>query len=171
MHTRSRGQSRNAWWTVGVLGISYALAQTGLTLIMMVTALTGYHLAADPTLATLPLAVQFLGTMIATIPAAKLTTRAGARLGFSLGQLFGAATAALAAVAVALGDFWLFVAASGGLGVHNAVWQRLRFAASDVVAPAHRARATSYLLTGGVAAALFETRANEYVGSAPAGVE
>jgi len=154
MHTRSRGLSRNAWWTVGVLGISYALAQTGLILIMMVTALTGYRLAADPTLATLPLAAQFLGTMIATIPAAKLTTRAGARLGFSMGQLLGAAMAALAAVAVALGDFWLFVAASSGLGVHNAVWQQLRFAASDVVAPAHRARATSYLLIGGVAAAL-----------------
>jgi MFS family permease len=154
MPTQPPRPDHRTWWTVGVLGASYALAQTGSTLTMTVTALTGSLLSEDPALATLPLAIQFLATMIATIPAAELTTRAGARLGFSAGQLVGAISAALAAVAVVLGDYWLFVAASGGIGIHNAVWQRLRFAAGDAVEPAHRARAISYLLAGGVVAAL-----------------
>jgi len=154
MNTRSPNRDRRAWWTVGILGASYALAQSGSTLTMTVTALTGALLAEDPALATLPLAAQFIATTVATVPAAALTSRVGWRLGFSAGQLTGAAAAALAAVAVVLADFWLFVAASGGIGVHNAVWQRLRFAAADAVASGHRARAISYLLGGGVVAAV-----------------
>ena len=141
------------WTTVLILSISQALSQTGSTLVMTVTALTGASLTDDAAMATLPLALQFVGTMSGTIPASLLMARVGRRLGFSIGQTLGIIFALISAYAVYDGNFWLFVFGSAGLGMHNSFWQYLRFAASEVVSPPRRARAISYVLTGGVVAA------------------
>ena len=121
---------------------------------MTVTALTGASLTDDAAMATLPLALQFVGTMAATIPASLLMGRVGRRSGFSIGQTIGVVFALLSAYAVYQGYFWLFAVGSAGLGVHNAFWQYLRFAASEAVSRPKRARAISYVLAGGVVAAV-----------------
>ena len=123
-------------------------------MVMTVTALTGASLTEDAALATLPLALQFVGTMAGTIPASLLMDRVGRRLGFSIGQALGIIFALISAYAVYDDNFWLFVIGSAGLGMHNAFWQYLRFAASEVVSPPKRARAISYVLAGGVVAAV-----------------
>ena len=51
------------------LALCQALAMTGNAVVMTVSALAGYMLVEDKSLATLPLALQFTGTMAATIPA------------------------------------------------------------------------------------------------------
>lgn len=136
------------------LSASQALSMTGSTLVMTVTALTGASLTDDPSLATLPLALQFVGTMLGTIPASLLMDRIGRKLGFSIGQILGIIFALICAYAVYNSNFWLFAAGSAGLGIHNAFWQYLRFAASEVVSIHKRARAISYVLAGGVVAAI-----------------
>lgn len=147
-------RDRRGWPTVLVLSASQALSQSGQTMVMTVTALTGAYLSDMPALATLPLALQFLGMMIATIPASLLMKRLGRRAGFSLGQAIGAAAALVAAYGILQGSFWLFAAGSMGIGAHNAFWQHLRFAATEAVSENKRARAVSYVLLGGVVAAL-----------------
>lgn len=137
-----------------ILSATQALSQSGAAMVITVTALTGTFLAERPALATLPLALQFVGTTAATVPAALMMGRFGRRVGFSAGQAIGAASALIATYAVLHGHFWLFAAASMGIGLHNAFWQQLRFAAIESVDERRRARAISYVLAGGIVAAV-----------------
>ena len=146
-----------------------ALSMTGTSLNMVVSALTGVMLAdqgafytlpflgevPETTFATLPLSMQFIGTMIATVPASMFMRRVGRRVGFTVGQAIGVVGAALACLAVFEQSFWLFTLCGLVIGCHNAFWQYYRFAASETASPAFKQRAISLVLTGGVVAAIF----------------
>lgn len=123
-------------------------------MVMTVTALTGMQLSAVPALASLPLMLQFLATMLFAVPASLLMSRIGRRAAFRVGQAVGFFSALCAAEAIVQSNFLLFALAGIGLGIHNAFWQHLRFAAAEVVEEGGRPRAISYVLGGGVAAAL-----------------
>lgn len=125
---------------------------SGSVLVFAVVALAGKMMAPAPELATLPLAVQFLAMMLGTVPASLAMGVIGRRAGFTLGQAIGLAGAVLSAWAVLSGSFWGFVLAAIPIGVHNAVFQYLRFAAADTAGPDFRARAVSYVMAGGVVA-------------------
>ncbi len=149
-HATSTDATRN----VTVLVLCQALAMTGSSLVITMAALAGRMLADDPALATLPIAVQFASTMLSTIPASLLMGRVGRRVGFSVGQMIGAVGGGIAAYALYTGDFWLFTVAGALLGCHNAFWQYYRFAAADTASAAFRGRAISYVMAGGVFAAV-----------------
>jgi predicted MFS family arabinose efflux permease len=137
-----------------VLASCQALMMTGTSLVMTVSALVGHQLAEDKALATLPLALQFLATMLATIPASLLMKRIGRRAGFSLGVAIGMIGAATATWGVVANDFWIFALGGIPLGIFNGFGQFYRFAAADNVPAEWRARAISYVLAGGVVAAV-----------------
>lgn len=139
---------------VVILAMCQALAMSGTTLVIAVSVLVGAVLAPSPIMATVPLAVQFLATMATTIPASLFMAKVGRRFGFTLGQCLGIVGAALSAYAIFLGSFPLFVVAAALLGAHNAFWQYFRFAAADVATPDYRSKAISYVMAGGVAAAV-----------------
>ena len=141
--------------TVAMLATSQALAMTGMSLTVTVAALAGEHLAPDPRLATVPLALQATASTLATVPAALLMRRIGRRAGFLCGQGVGAVGAALATLALCRGSFVLLALGSALMGVHNAFWQYYRFAAAETASDAFRSRAISLVLAGGVVAALF----------------
>ncbi len=119
-------------------------------MVMTASALTGLMLADDKSLATVPMALQFVAAMITTIPASLFMGRYGRRIGFSVGQTFGACGALLATYAIYTQSFWLFATASLLLGIHVAFWQYFRFAAADSASPDFKAKAISYVLAGGV---------------------
>lgn len=140
--------------SVVILAICQALGMSCMALSITITALVGKGLAPTPALATLPLAVQFISTAAVTIPASLLMGRFGRRAGFTLGGLLGTAGGVISCLAVFTADFWLFClggAFLGGFGTHVALY---RFAAADVAGPAHRARAISYVMVGGVVSAV-----------------
>ncbi|MEQ8449982.1 MAG: MFS transporter [Nitratireductor sp.] len=152
-----------------MLCIALGLSNTGASLVMTVTALTGIMLA-DPNviydlpfvgplpetaLATLALGVQFIGTMAATIPASLLMGRIGRRAGFSIGQAIGIAGGSIGVLAIIDGNFWLFVYAGFMIGVHNAFWQYYRFAAADTASEAFKPKAISYVMIGPIFAGIF----------------
>jgi MFS family permease len=137
-----------------LLSACQGLMMTGTSLVMTVSALVGHSLADDKSLSTMPLALQFLATMLATIPASMLMKRVGRRDGFTLGILIGLVGAGASAWGVFAGDFWLFAAGGVPLGVFNGFAQFYRFAAADTAGPEYRARAISYVLAGGVFAAV-----------------
>ena len=72
-----------------LLAACQALMMSGTSLNMTVSALVGHQLAFDKSLSTLPLALQFLATMLATIPASMLMKRIGRREGFTVGAAIG----------------------------------------------------------------------------------
>jgi MFS family permease len=113
-----------------------------------------YLLAEDKSLATLPITAMNLGTAAGAMPAAELMRRIGRRFGFIGGASIACAASLLAAAAIVIGSFWLFTAGLFGIGFANAFTQQFRFAAADSGSPALRARAVSWVLTGGIVSAV-----------------
>jgi MFS family permease len=137
-----------------VLTSCQALAQTGTIMIITASGLVGYMLAADKSLATLPVSFLMIGTMITTIPASLLMGRVGRRPGFWLGTLLGAVGASIAAYGLLRGSFWLFCIAHTFYGAYLGFSQFYRFAAAEAATPAFRSRAISYVLLGPAVAAV-----------------
>ena len=139
---------------VTLLAICQALAMTGMTMNMTVTALTGHELSPDPAWATLPLSLQFMATMLTTMPASLYMRRVGRRLGFATGVLVGVAGAVVAALSVLNGNFATFCLGSMLIGSFQGFAILYRYAAADTASEAFRPRAISLVLAGGVFAAL-----------------
>ena len=124
------------------------------TILIISGGLVGQMLAADPALATLPITTFVLGTAMWTVPASMFMRRFGRRAGFMTGAGFGLVGALLAMTAIIYGSFWLFVLATGLSGVYQAFAMYYRFAAADVASSDFKAKAISWVLVGGVAAAI-----------------
>ncbi len=139
---------------VTLLALCQALAMTTNTVLITVAALIGYALAADKALATVPLAVRQIATMAATIPASLLMQRMGRRGGFLVGTLVGIGGAGVGIYSLAIAHFWLFTLAMGLLGVSNSFVGYYRFAAADVATDAFRSQAISWVIAGGIVAAM-----------------
>jgi len=136
-----------------LLTLTQATSSTSLTLIAAVGSLTGYALATNKGLATLPSTMSVIGTALSTIPASLLMKRVGRRIGFVVGALCATTGGVISAVAVAHGYFWLLTAAGLLLGVSVAFAQQYRFAAAETSLSEFRSRAISFVLAGGLAAA------------------
>jgi MFS family permease len=146
---------------VGLLATCQALMMTANVLLIATSALVGQRLAAiqglSESLATLPLMAQFLATMLTTIPASLLMKRIGRRAGFLLGSSAGLAGGTLATYGILQDNFVLFSLATALFGINNGFGTYYRFAAADSATPDYRATAISYVMAGGVVAALIGT--------------
>jgi len=139
---------------VAVLAASQALFQTAFVLIMTIGGLAGLIVAADQSLATLPIAAIMLGTMAGTIPASLLMGRIGRRAGFILGALIGASGGGLGALGMARGSLLLLCAGTLLVGIYQAFAQYYRFAAAEAASASFKSQAISLVLAGGVVAAI-----------------
>ncbi len=138
---------------VAILALCQALLMTSGSLLITTSALVGVALAPHAALATVPLGVQFLATMLATMPASLLMRRIGRRAGFALGAVIALAGAIACTGGILAGSLTLFSVGCFLLGVFNGVGQYYRFAAAEVAGARFRARAISMVLAGGVVAA------------------
>lgn len=138
---------------VFLLALSQALMMTLVGLVLSSSALVAVGLSAPAGLANLPLAAQYLATLLVLHPAARLMGTYGRRPVFVGAALVGVAGLLLAALAIAWGSFPLFVLAGLGIGVLGGVGQFYRFAAIEAVPPVRKGLAVSLTLTGGVLAA------------------
>ena len=139
---------------VALLALCQATSMTTNTVLVTVAALIGYALATDKALATLPLAMRQVATMVATIPASLLMQKIGRRSGFLVGTLVGFVGAAIGIYSLAIASFWLFTLSATLLGVSNSFVGYYRFAAADVADEAFRPQAISWVLAGGIIAAI-----------------
>ena len=137
-----------------LLATCQATFTTGQALMLTAAPFIGLALAADDALATLPIGVQFGATLAATVPAAFLMKHVGRRAGFQVGVVLALLGSTLAAYAIYAGSFVLFCAGLALNGAHNGFATFYRFAAADAAGPDYRSRAISYVLAGGVVAAL-----------------
>jgi predicted MFS family arabinose efflux permease len=140
--------------TVWGLALGQALLITGNILLVSVTALIGQRIAPDLGLATLPVALQFLGLMSATLPAAHLMRWFGRKIGFLTGNLIGVGGAVLASYALAQANFTLFCLSTFLLGMAIGVGQQYRFAAIEHCSPDQHPRAIGLVMGGGILAAV-----------------
>jgi MFS family permease len=142
--------NRNVW----LLFCCQALLNTIMAGQAVMAALVGQTLAVDKTLNTLPLAIQMLAMMCASIPASMVFARLGRKPGFWLGCLGSLAGSVTYAFGVWYGSFPLYCLGAVPAGLGWGIAQHLRFAAAEVAAPDARPRAISLVMTGGVLAAI-----------------
>ncbi|MBM3511065.1 MAG: MFS transporter [Alphaproteobacteria bacterium] len=128
---------------------------TGSTLMMLLSSIVGdWLLVEDKALATLPVTAMVVGTLATTIPASLWMRRVGRRFGFMTGAGFGVIGGLVAALAIYWKLFPLFCLGTFLMGSYNAFGQYYRFAAADASSGPFKGRAVSYVLTGGVVAAV-----------------
>lgn len=137
-----------------LLAFCQALHMSCMSLLMTISAIVGAKVAPSEDLATLPLAFQFLVLMVFSIPASLGMGRYGRRIGFSLGALGGLSGGLIAAFAVLWGDFLLLCLGTGLVGIASAHATYFRFAAADTAREGERSKAISWVMAGGVLAAV-----------------
>jgi MFS family permease len=156
--------------TVLILAGAQALFQTASVLVMTLSGLVGLQMATVKSLATLPIAMMMVAAAAMMIPASMLMQRYGRKSGFMLGTLFGCLAGLSAAYAIWTGSFWLFVVANMFMGFYQGFAQYYRFAAADVASEAFKSRAISWVIAGGIVAAIAGPNiatATQHLGSLP----
>lgn len=141
--------NKNVW----LLAACQSLMMTNNALLVTTSALVGLILADDASLATLPLALQFMATMLSSIPASFLMAHLGRRHGFLLGSIIGLIGGGLATIAIYNTNFWLFCLGTVLIGTFNGFGNYYRFAAVDLVSATLKSKAISYVMAGGILAA------------------
>lgn len=157
--------------TILRLSAAQALYLASAAIAFAFSGLVGAKLAPASSLATMPIALMTVATMLTTLPASLLMGRYGRRSGFILGTSAGLIGAALSAWAIAEGSFALFCAGNALLGAYQAFAMYYRFAAADAVDESAKGSAVGWVLTGGVLAALLGPSLGTWSRSAWPGAE
>lgn len=118
-----------------------------------------YLLGADKSLATAPVTGFTAGVALGALPAAALMRAIGRRNGFVAGTGCTALGGFVAALALFQSSFWLLVAGLCVAGAGNAFVQQYRFAAADNAPSAFKPRAISWVMGGGIFAAVIGPQA------------
>ena len=116
--------------------------------------LAGQLLAPSRCLATLPISVIILGSMLSAPLLSSLMQLRGRRAGFVLGAAGGGVGSALCALALVRGSFGLFLAGSLLTGLYMSAQGFYRFTAADGGSPSFRPKAISWVMAAGLASAI-----------------
>ncbi len=135
---------------ISALAILQGLLITNNITVISLGSLTGYMLAQEKSLATLPSTAYIAGGACSTFLLSQLMRRYGRRAGFSVGALAGLASAAICTIAIAAESFWLFCFGAMIAGLYTAAGGYYRFAAADLVSESFKSRAISFVLAGGI---------------------
>lgn len=139
---------------IALLALCQALALSCTSMSIVATPIAAYSIADTKWLSTLPIALQHLGVMLSTFPASFLMRRVGRQRGFMVGAAVGMVGAAIATTAMFLASFPLLCLGLFFVGSFLGHAQYYRFAAAEVAPESYRAKAISWVLAGGVLAAV-----------------
>lgn len=149
-HSLPAPQKRN----VSILSGAQALGAASPAIIISLGGLVGKNLSSNPALATLPVSTFQAGLALGTLPAAYLMHKLGRRNAYLLGALFGILGGLVAAYAILSGWFALFCLGTVIAGLYSSYVQSYRFAATDGLSPELRPKAISWIMIGGLMAAI-----------------
>jgi predicted MFS family arabinose efflux permease len=137
-----------------VLAVTQALAGGNSTVLVATAGIVGTTLAPDKSLATLAISIYVLGMWMGTLPLGALARRLGRRNALQIGTVCGVLTGLICCLAVLQGSFLLFNVGAVFSGLYASAHQSYRFAAADTASEAFRPKAISWVLFGGVVAAV-----------------
>lgn len=136
------------------LALAQAVMMSVNSLMVTAAAIIGSHLATNKALATLPLALYFVAVMLTTIPASLLMGVIGRKRGFLIATLIGLFGATCGAIGIYQESFLLFCFGTIATGSYTGFGNYFRFAATEVAPKEKKNTAISYVLAGGVLAAI-----------------
>jgi MFS family permease len=137
-----------------VLAVAQALAGGNNTVIVSTASIVGAVLAPDKGLATLPITAMVIGIWFGALPVGALARRFGRRFALQTGSAFGILSGLISYSAVMNGQFWLLLIGTFCGGLYAAAHNSYRFAAADTASEAFRPKVVSWVLAGGVFAAV-----------------
>ncbi len=139
---------------VTVLVLAQAILGAQMPMIFTIGGLAGQSLAPNACLATLPISLIVLGSMLSATPVSALMQRHGRRAGFVLGAGAGALGGAIGAYGLYVASFPIFLLGSFVTGTYMSAQGFYRFAAADTASAEFRPKAISYVMAGGLASAI-----------------
>src|SRR4051812_6383769 len=119
-----------------------------------INGLVGLSLAPAAWLATLPITAYVAGGALCAGTVARHQRAWGRKRAFQAGLLVAMASTGVCAYAASSHSFWLLVAGALSAGYYNANAGLYRFAATELVQPAFKERAISWVLAGGILGAV-----------------
>jgi len=137
-----------------VLAVAQALAGGNNTVIVSTASIVGATLAPDKGLATLPITAMVIGMWLGSLPVGALARRFGRRFALQTGSMFGILSGLISYSAVIDGRFWLLLLGTFCGGLYAAAHNSYRFAAADTASETFRPKVVSWVLAGGVFAAV-----------------
>ncbi len=138
-----------------ILSVAQALTGAAAPISIALGGLAGFYLLGqDKSLATAPVTGYNIGVALMALPAAMLMSRIGRRLGFMSGCVVGMAGMLLSTWAIIQGNFWMFCIGMLMNGAGGAFTQQYRFAAADQGTTDFKPKAISWVLAGGLFAAI-----------------
>ena len=144
------------------LSVSQGLSITTTNINMINTGLVGSILATDPSYATLPLSLQFITIAITLIPVSLLMGTIGRRPMFLIGAMAAFIGCLVIACSIFYKVFSLLIIGSILLGFSQANQQFYRYAAADNVTAKLKSKAISFVLAGGLIAAILGPEVSRY---------
>lgn len=140
--------------TVLVLILAQAVLGSQMPMLFTIAGLAGQSLASNICFATMPISMVVIGSMCAATPISSVMQRYGRRAGFWIGTAGGALGGLIGAIALYYSSFPLFLFGSFCTGLYMSAQGFYRFAAADTADEAFRPKAISYVMAGGLAAAI-----------------
>jgi predicted MFS family arabinose efflux permease len=141
-----------------VLVLAQAILGAQMPMLFVVGGLAGLTIAPTPLLATLPISLIVFGSMTTAPWISPLMQRLGRQTGFVIGALGGAAGGLICATALYIDSFLLFLLGSYCTGIYMSAQGFYRFAAADGASDGYRPKAISYVMAGGLVAAVLGTQ-------------
>ena len=137
-----------------LLTLCQGLFLTNNVAFIAINGLVGLSLAPSPWMATLPITGYVAGSALCAGLVARHQRAWGRRRAFQAGLVVAMLSSGLCAYAAVSHQFWLLVAATMLAGYYNANAGLYRFASTELVAPAFKERAISWVLAGGIMGAV-----------------
>jgi MFS family permease len=137
-----------------LLTLCQGLFLTNNVTFIAINGLVGLSLAPTAWMATLPITGYVTGGALCAGLVARHQRAWGRRRAFQAGLGVAIMSSALCAYAASSHNFWLLVGATLLAGYYNANAGLYRFAAAEIVAPAFKERAISWVLAGGILGAV-----------------
>jgi MFS family permease len=150
----SEVNAQNPRATILLLAIAQAIYSCCVIIVFSTAGLVGLMISPSKGFATLPVTAFVIGSMIAVVPASMAMRRFGRVPVFAGGAVFSVAGALLCVVAIYQNMFWLFCGGTALQGAFQATSSFYSFAAIEAAGPKDKAIAISWVLTGGVVAAV-----------------
>jgi len=155
-----------------ILSAAMALCGSAAPISIALGGLAGFYLLGDDkSLATAPVTGYNIGVALSALPAAMLMANIGRRLGFISGAVIGIIGTLLSSFAIYQGNFVLFCIGMALSGAGGAFTQQYRFAAADQGTDDFKPKAISWVLAGGIFAAVIGPQTAIYFRSMFAPIE
>ena len=137
-----------------ILAIAQGLSVTTTNIGIINTGLVGFLLSPEKEYATLPLSLQFLTLALLLIPVSLLMGKYGRKIIFILGVISSLIGTLIVAYSIFEKNFLFFILGSILIGISQATQQFYRYAAADNVPDNFKSKALSYVISGGLIAAI-----------------